>query len=425
MREDSGDMWIYPKMRLKLISWNIGKFIFLSKSIFWHILFIYPNKEEMVLAFLRILQPNCKTPFMNSSYKNFLLVILTCLVIFSCKQEKKSETSPEIEQKAATAVLARTRYTIGDSISIGFSQPVAQFQVMWNGTIVSGAKQVSDSVIIKAVSEKTGWKQLIVNGTTKSNETFADTLSVELLSDISPKEMTYSVLSSFPHQKTSFTEGLEFYKGELYESTGENGKSLLLKIDLKTGATIKSVPLTDQYFGEGLTIFNDKIYQLTWTTGVGFRYNMDFTLDKTFTYYTQGWGMTHTDSSIIMGDGSNKLYYFNAEFQKTGELEVYDNKGPVLKINELEYVDGYVFANIWETDKIIQIDLATGKVVGSMDMKNIIPGEVDQTGSSVLNGIAYQPFENAFYITGKNWPTLFKIKVSGAAKKNSKTIALK
>jgi len=194
---------------------------------------------------------------------------------------------------------------------------------------------------------------------------------------------------------------------------------------LKTGATIKSVPLTDQYFGEGLTIFKDKIYQLTWTTGVGFRYNMDFTLDKTFTYYTQGWGMTHTDSSIIMGDGSNKLYYFNAEFQKTGELEVYDNKGPVLKINELEYVDGYVFANIWETDKIIQIDLATGKVVGSMDMKKIIPAEVDQTGSSVLNGIAYQPFENAFYITGKNWPTLFKIKVSGTAKKNSKILASK
>lgn len=362
---------------------------------------------------------------MNSRNTNFLLVLFICAVIFSCKQEKKSETSQGIEQKTATAFLAKTRYTIGDSIAIGFSQPIAQFEVHWNGAVVSDAKQVADSVFIKANSEKTGWKQLIVNGTTRTKETFADTLSVEILSDITPKEMSYSVLASYPHQKTSFTEGLEFYKGELYESTGENGKSLLLKIDLKTGATIKSVPLTDQYFGEGMTVFKDKIYQLTWTTGVGFRYNMDFTLDKTFNYYTQGWGMTHTDSSIIMGDGSNKLYYFNADFQKTGELEVYDNKGPVLKINELEYVNGYVFANIWETDKIIQIDLATGKVVASMDMKKIIPAEVDQTGSSVLNGIAFQPFENAFYVTGKNWPTLFKIKISGAAGKSQKTLASK
>lgn len=379
----------------------------------------------MVLAFLRILQLNCKTPFMNTRNTHFLFILFISLAVFSCKQEKKTETNPETEQKPATAILARTRFTIGDSIKIGFSQPVSQIEVKWNGVLVPDAKLASDSVFISAASEKTGWKQLIVRGTTKSKETFADTLSVELLSDLTPKVLTYSVLSSYPHQKTSFTEGLEFYKGELYESTGENGKSLLLKIDLKTGATLKSVPLTDQYFGEGLTIFKDKIYQLTWTTGVGFRYNMDFTLDKTFTYYTQGWGMTHTDSSIIMGDGSNKLYYFDEEFKKTGELEVYDDKGPVLKINELEYVDGYVFANIWETDKIIQIDLASGKVVGSMDMKKIIPAEVDQTGSSVLNGIAYQAFENAFYITGKNWPTLFKIKVSGAGKKTQKTLASK
>lgn len=360
---------------------------------------------------------------MNTRSTHFLLVILISFVIFSCKQEKKAETAAV--QKIPVAVTAKSRFKIGDSIAIGFTQPVAELTIKYNGGEIKNSKPVSDSIFVKAESEKTGWKQLIVSGTTKSKVAFSDTLSVELVSDIAPKEMAYSVLSSYPHQKTSFTEGLEFYKGELYESTGENGKSLLLKIDLKTGATIKSVPLTDQYFGEGLTIVNDKIYQLTWTTGVGFRYNMDFTLDKTFTYYTQGWGMTHHDSTIIMGDGSNKLYFFNTEFQKTGEVEIYDNKGPVLKINELEYVDGYVFANIWETDRIIQIDLETGKVVATMDMKKIIPAEVDQTGSSVLNGIAHQPLENAFYITGKNWPTLFKIRVSGAVQKNKKTLASK
>ncbi|WP_159469247.1 glutaminyl-peptide cyclotransferase [Dyadobacter sp. 3J3] len=360
---------------------------------------------------------------MNTRSTHFLLVIFISLFVFSCKQEKKTET--EIAQKIPVAVTAKSRFKIGDSIAIGFTQPVMQFEVKWNDVVIQGVKQISDSIFVKAESEKAGWRKIIVTGTTKTKEVFADTLSVELVSDITPKEMAFTVLSSYPHQKTSFTEGLEFYKGELYESTGENGKSLLLKIDLKTGATLKSIPLADQYFGEGLTIVNDKIYQLTWTTGVGFRYNMDFTLDKTFTYYTQGWGMTHHDSTIIMGDGSNKLYFFNTEFQKTGEVEIYDDKGPVLKINELEYVDGYVFANIWETDRIIQIDLATGKVVANMDMKKIIPAEVDQTGSSVLNGIAFQPLENAFYVTGKNWPTLFKIRVSGAVQKNKKALASK
>jgi len=360
---------------------------------------------------------------MTTRNAQVLLVVLITLVIFSCKREKKTETDPGTIQKPATAVLARTRYNIGDTLAIGFSQPVAQFEIKWNDLPVTAPKQLADSVFVRADSEKTGWKKLIVSGTTKTKETFADTLSVELLSNVVPAEMSYSVLASYPHQKTSFTEGLEFYKGELYESTGENGKSLLMKIDLKTGATLKSVPLEDKYFGEGITIVNDKIYQLTWTTGIGFRYNMDFKLDKTFTYYTQGWGMTHRDSTIIMSDGSNKIYFYNTEFEKIGETEIYDHKGPVLKINELEYVDGYVFANIWETDRIIQIDLASGKVVGNMDMKKIIPAEVDQTGSSVLNGIAYQPFEGAFYITGKNWPTLFKIKISGAAKSNRKTLA--
>jgi glutamine cyclotransferase len=360
---------------------------------------------------------------MNTRNTFFFLVILIGFAIFSCKQEKKQESDPAVEQKIPVAVTTKSRFKIGDAIAVGFSQAVESFEVKWNGTVVADTKQVSDTIFVKAESERPGWKKLIVNGITRSKEPFADTLSVELISDIKPNEMTYAVLAAYPHQKTSFTEGLEFYRGELYESTGENGKSLLMKIDLKTGATIQSVPLTDQYFGEGMTIFKDKIYQVTWTTGVGFRYNMDFTLDQTFTYFTQGWGMTHNDSTIIMGDGSNKLYFYNADFQKTGELEVYDDKGPVIKINELEYVNGYVFANIWETDRIVKIDLKTGKVVGHMDMKKIIPAEVDQTGSSVLNGIAYQPMEDAFYITGKNWPTLFKIKVADTAQNTRKSLA--
>ena len=196
----------------------------------------------------------------------------------------------------------------------------------------------------------------------------------------------------------------------MYESTGENGKSQLLKIDLKTGNALKSLSLDKQYFGEGITIVNDKIYQLTWQSGVCFRYNLDFTLDKTFTYYFQGWGLTHKDTTLMMSDGSNKIHFYNTNYEKTGDLEVYDNNGPVRNINELEYVNGFLYANIFETTKIIKIDPETGKVVGFMNMESMIPAGIDSR-KDVLNGIAYHPSEQAFYVTGKNWPLMFKIKI--------------
>lgn len=339
------------------------------------------------------------------------LLFTSILAFLACNQEKKAVSNTSVPEKSRIAIMDKSRHTIGDSVSIGFAQPVDRFQIKWDGSKISDYSFTADSVRFRDSSETTGWKQLIVSGTTKANDTFADTLSVELISDIVPLEIGYNLLASYPHQKSSFTEGLEFYKNELYESTGENGKSMVMKVDLKTGAILNSVPIASQYFGEGITVFKDKIYQLTWKSGTGFRYNPDLTLDKTFSYYTQGWGMTHNDTSIIMGDGSNRLYFYDSEFEKIREVEVYDNQGPVLKINELEYVGGLIYANIWETNKIIQIDLRTGKVTGYMDMKKIVPAEVDRPGSSVLNGIAYLPSEDAFYITGKNWPAMFKIKV--------------
>ena len=257
--------------------------------------------------------------------------------------------------------------------------------------------------------------QLLVSGVTSASASFSDTLNLEMWSDIVPENIAYSVLKTYPHQPTSFTQGLEFYKGVLYESTGLNGQSNLMQVDVQTGAIRKSVPLANQYFGEGLTIVNDKIYQLTWTSGVCFRYNMNFSLDRTFTYHTQGWGLTHRDTTLILSDGSNKLFFLSPTVQPLGELNVYDNKGPVKNLNELEYVDGYVFANVWQTNRIVQIDIKTGKVVGNLNMEAILPKTID-TNENVLNGIAYLPTENAFYITGKKWPTLFTLRLKPAAK---------
>ncbi|HEV7379216.1 MAG TPA: glutaminyl-peptide cyclotransferase [Dyadobacter sp.] len=347
---------------------------------------------------------------MSVSLKNILAVVLVTVTFHACKQEAKTENTVEENQPAAVAAFGKSRYTIGDSVQIGFADAVTDLQFKLNGESAGHTLKFADSALVAVGLNKTGWHQLAVSGKVKGT-TFADTLRFEMVSDIVPGEMKYNVVSSFPHLNTSFTEGLEFYKGELYEGTGENGKSQLLKIDPKTGAALKSVNLDQQYFGEGITIVNDKIYQLTWQSGVCFRYNMDFTPDKTFTYYFQGWGLTHHDTTLMMSDGSNKIHFYNTEYEKTGDLEVYDQNGPVRNINELEYVNGYIYANIFESTRIIKIDAATGKIVAHMDMQGIVPAAVD-VRKDVLNGIAYHPAEKLFYLTGKNWPLMFKVKIS-------------
>lgn len=345
---------------------------------------------------------------MNIRFCSLLLLLLTGMLGAAC--QKKKPTQQTAEQPTPIASLARTTYNLGDTILIQLSRPVVRPKITIDAEASPVFEQTGKAVAVGYTGGKTGLHQLIVSGITSGSVSFADTLNLEMWSDIVPENITYSVLNTYPHRETSFTQGLEFYKGVLYESTGLNGQSSLMQVDVKTGSIRKSVPLANQYFGEGITIVNDKIYQLTWTSGVCFRYNLDFRLDKTFTYHTQGWGLTHRDTTLILSDGSNKLFFLSPEVQPLGELNVYDNKGPVMNLNELEYVDGYVFANVWQTNRIVQIDLKTGKVVGNLHMESILPQTIN-TNENVLNGIAFQPTENAFYVTGKKWPTLIKLRI--------------
>ncbi|MBU1820928.1 MAG: glutaminyl-peptide cyclotransferase, partial [Bacteroidetes bacterium] len=167
---------------------------------------------------------------------------------------------------------------------------------------------------------------------------------------------------------------------------------------------------------EGITMLGSRIYPVTWTTQECFRYTLDFELDRTFRYPTEGWGLTHQDTTLILSDGSNRLYFYTPDFKRTGEIAVYDNRGAVMKLNELEYVDGHVLANVWETSRIVQIDLRSGKVTGELSLSQLVPNYKDPK-TNVLNGIAYNQRENALYVTGKNWPALFKLRVRGLLKK--------
>jgi glutamine cyclotransferase len=346
---------------------------------------------------------------MNIFQRYIIWAILVGMTCVGCRQEKKTET--QAPPRVMVASLAKVSFVIGDAGAVGFGKPMVKADLHLDGKLVAFLQAPADSLFFDTRNETTGWHQIIVNGVTKDSASFSDTLRIELLSDIVPTEIPYTVITSFPHEKTSFTQGLEFYMGELYEGTGQNGESKLLKTDLKTGAILKSHTLQQKYFGEGITIVNDKIYQLTWQSGICFRYNMDFKLDKTFTYYTQGWGLTHHDSTLVMSDGSSKLYFYNTEMEKTGEIDIYDHTGPVRNLNELEYVDGFVFANIFESTKIVKIDPKTGKVVGFMKMEGITPPGTD-VRKDVLNGIARLGSEDALYVTGKNWPLLIKIKLA-------------
>jgi glutamine cyclotransferase len=236
-----------------------------------------------------------------------------------------------------------------------------------------------------------------------------------------PPVIQYAVVNKYPHDTAYFTEGLEFHNGQLFESSGGNADespypSELGIADLKTGKVTSKVKLDKtKYFGEGITFFGDKLYHLTWTSGTGFVYDANtFKLIKEFKIPAkEGWGLTHDSTHLIMSDGSSNLYYLTPDSLKIANiLRVTDNNGPITNINELEYVNGFIYANQWETNYILKIDPSTGSVVGKINLENLQKEAASlRPGADVLNGIAYNKETNQFLVTGKRWPFLYEIKV--------------
>lgn len=223
----------------------------------------------------------------------------------------------------------------------------------------------------------------------------------------------YNIVQQLPHDTTAFTEGLIFQDGVLYESNGQNGSSDLRILDLNTGSVKNQVKLGDEYFGEGMTILNGKIFQLTWTNNKGFIYDAT-SLKKLgeFQYAGEGWGLTNDGRFLIMSNGSNAITFINPEtFQIQKVVYVYDKGTPLLSINELEYVKGEIYANIWHTDKVVQIDPQLGEIIGWIDLTGLRSKEAEQNQEAVLNGIAYDPIHDRLFVTGKLWPTVFEIQL--------------
>ena len=221
------------------------------------------------------------------------------------------------------------------------------------------------------------------------------------------------VVAIYPHDPDAFTQGLQLDGGVLYESTGLEGESTLRRVTLATGAVEQARPLDAPVFGEGLAVAGDRIVQLTWKDRKAFVYDKaSFSLLDTWSYPTEGWGLAFDGTRFIMSDGSSTLYFRSAEnFAELGRVEVRDGNGQVRNLNELEFIDGLIYANVWRTDTIVIIDPADGKVRGRIGLRGLL-GEADRTPQTdVLNGIAHDPATGHLLVTGKRWPKLFEIRI--------------
>ena len=223
----------------------------------------------------------------------------------------------------------------------------------------------------------------------------------------------YQIVETYPHDNNAFTQGLVYYEGDFYEGTGLNGRSSLRKVDLETGNVLQNINLDNKYFGEGITLFEDKLIQLTWKAQTGFVYDREsFTKLGEFNYPTDGWGLTHDGEYLIMSDGSDRLFFLDPQtFEEVKRIEVSDRDQPVDKLNELEYINGEIYANIWMSDRIARISPATGQVLGWIDLSGLRDSRLAANRDAVLNGIAYDAEDDRLFVTGKLWSNLFEIEV--------------
>ena len=223
----------------------------------------------------------------------------------------------------------------------------------------------------------------------------------------------YKIIKAFPHDPEAFTQGLVFHQGVLYEGTGLLGKSSLRKVDPETGHILKQVRLPAPLFGEGITLWGDKVIQLTWKSGIGLVYDREtFRLLKKFNYFSEGWGITQNGKQLIMSNGTSFLYFWDPlRLKEVKRIQVRDRGAPVTMLNELEYIKGEIFANVYLTDRIVRISPETGRVTGWIDLKGLLSSDNRTGKEDVLNGIAYDARKDRIFVTGKFWPKLYAIRL--------------
>ena len=361
------------------------------------------------------------------TFYNFILFLLFLLQV-SCSNQGKSELKQNNKKKSENVTKrvsvikikspkSGEMFTIGDQIDIEIGLKKSEIKIdslivesQGNKTIVYPDNK---KYLWETGELNTGSNQLKVFAYSSGKKIDSYYLKLRFKSDIKPELYECKIVNTYPHDKKAYTQGLFYDNGVMYEGTGQRkGESSLRKVRFETGELISILNLDAKYFGEGITAFKDKIIQLTWTSRTGFVYDKNsFKLITTLQYPTQGWGITTDGKKLIMSDGTQTIHFLDPEyFNEIGKIEVYDHEGQVNSLNELEYINGLVFANIYQSEEIIAFDPETGKVLKRIDCRKIIPKGFQGEQDNVLNGIAYDKNNDRIFITGKRWPSLFEVK---------------
>ena len=330
------------------------------------------------------------------------IIFFFFLLILNCNPDPSSGFEIQIKSSG-------DKILIDDRISINIISP--------NKKIIDSIKYyLNDRLVskeVKLVDYKVGENNVAAK-IFSNNEIISINKKFDIYSNIEPEIMTYKVITEYKHDKNAYTQGLEFYNNQLYESTGLNGKSTLRKSDYISGEILNIVKLDYEYFGEGLTIINDKIYQLTWKNNIGFIYDLDFNKIGNFDYgkSKEGWGLCNDGSFIYKSDGTNKIWILDPEtLEEIRFIEVLTNRSKIKNINELEYIDGKIYANTYQfnRDVVIVINPLNGAVEKVIDFSGIRDRVTQKPDLDVMNGIAY--FDGKIFVTGKNWDKLFEVEV--------------
>ncbi|NLP56803.1 glutaminyl-peptide cyclotransferase [Lutibacter sp. B1] len=341
------------------------------------------------------------------SHKLFISLLAISISLFSCNSEYKfilnSPKQIQINQELKISISEENNNPID---SVQFSIDSKKIYATANTTSLK-------------INDYRLGKHTLTAIVFYKNKTKKVTKPIYFMADEGPEIYTYKVINTYPHDKSAYTQGLEYYNGFLYEGTGRKGTSSIRKVDLKTGKVLQSYDLDDKYFGEGITILNNKLYQLTWQNGIGFVYNLEtFEKESEFKYTKsrEGWGLTNNGKKLIKTDGTERIWFLNPDtLLEENYIEAYTNKQKVEKLNELEYINGKIYANIWQKNSILIVTPKNGKVEGVADLnglKDLIEKEqklVDD--DEVLNGIAFDKENNRLFVTGKHWSKLYEIEL--------------
>lgn len=352
---------------------------------------------------------------MKRSFFPIVLIISFFVIFLSCSN--KSNKRPRKPVSSIQIQPSKNNYVLGDKIDATVETKLKDGEIksidfLYENNLLKKTNELNFTVSDIELT-RVGNSRLVANAEKTDGLKNSRSKIITVLSDVEPQELVYKVHNNYPHLKTSYTQGLEFYNGYLYEGTGENGQSKLMKIDIRTGKPLQLIELDEKYFGEGITILNNKIYQLTYHAQICFVYDLEsFEKVDSFRFASaQGWGLTNDGENLIMSDGTNILTWIDpVNYSVVKKLQVADNKGLIININELEYVDGVIYANIYTTDLIKKIDVKTGKVLEEINMAGLI-NLYHRQGDRIdyLNGIAYDKKNKRMFVTGKLYPKLFEV----------------